>query len=207
MEFDAEQEFRSADWKVVGLKLLAFVRYWARAHYGWSEGALMPTSKTPEDVTCDVYTAFSRGERKFAADAPMWVQLKNAAKSVLWNLHRLKEGKLTSTEEPEFFDPFLDGSPDPEEKMRGEEFSQRLFELLFADPKVKKNSDLRRLVEAIEAGAETVNEIVTESGLAVARVYELRRQLKPIAESVLNKMNREETTYEQKLSKSGSTAS
>jgi hypothetical protein len=206
MENGAEQEFRSADWKVVGLKLLAFVRYWAKAHYGWSEGKMMPTSKTPEDVTCDVYTAFLRGERKFALDAPMWVQLKNGAKSILWNLHRLKEGKLTSTQEPQFFEPLVDGSPGPEESMRSEEFCQNFFELLYADSIVKKSSDLRKLVEAIESGAETVSEIVQESGLAIARVYELRRQLKPIAEAVLNKMNHQEI-YEQALSKSGSTAS
>ena len=83
----AEHEFRDANWKLVGLRLLVFARYWAKAHYGWCDGRLMPTSKTPEDVACDVYAAYSRGERKFSAEAPMWVQLKSAVKSVLWNLH------------------------------------------------------------------------------------------------------------------------
>src|SRR6266699_2781222 len=106
---NAESEFRDADWKSVGLRLLIFARYWAKVHYGWREDGLLPTSKTPEDVACEVYVAFSRQIRKFSPEAPMWIQLKNAVKSVLWNLHQLKEGKMTRSEEPEFFEPVTDG--------------------------------------------------------------------------------------------------
>src|SRR6266540_5147602 len=142
-----EQEFRNADWKLVELRLLVFARYWAKAHYKWCDGRLMPTSQTPEDVACEVYAAHSRGERKFSAEASMWVQLKSAVKSVLWNLHRLKEGKVTRTEDPDFFEPVADGNPGPEAALRSEEFCERLFDLLYADSRVKKNSELRRIVE------------------------------------------------------------
>src|SRR5512136_660668 len=197
----AEHEFRDANWKLVGLRLLVFARYWAKAHYGWCDGRLLPTSKTPEDVACEVYAAYSRGERKFSAEASMWVQLK----SVLWNLHHLKEGKITSTEEPEFFEPVADGNPGPEAALHSEEFCERFFELLYADSRVKKNSELRKVIEALEKGAQTVAEFVQETGLKTARVYELRRQLKTVAEPVLNKMNREGDSYEQALPKRGAT--
>ncbi|MBI3868055.1 MAG: hypothetical protein HY299_05930 [Verrucomicrobia bacterium] len=199
----AEHEFRDANWKLVGLRLLVFTRYWAKAHYGWCDGRLLPTSKTPEDVACDVYAAYSHGERKFSAEASMWVQLKSAVKSVLWNLHHLKEGKITSTEEPEFFEPVADGKPGPEAGLHSEEFCERFFELLYADSRVKKNSELRKIIEALEKGAQTVAEFVQETGLKTARVYELRRQLKTVAEPVLNKMNREGDCYEQALPKRG----
>lgn len=201
----AEHEFRDANWKLVGLRLLVFARYWAKAHYGWCDGRLLPTSKTPEDVACEVYAAYSRGERKFSAEASMWVQLKSAVKSVLWNLHHLKEGKITSTEEPEFFEPVADGNPGPEAALHSEEFCERFFELLYADSRVKKNSELRKVIEALEKGAQTVAEFVQETGLKTARVYELRRQLKAVAEPVLNKMNREGDSYEQALPKRGAT--
>jgi|SRR5512136_31471 hypothetical protein len=201
----AEHEFRDANWKLVGLRLLVFARYWAKAHYGWCDGRLLPTSKTPEDVACEVYAAYSRGERKFSAEASMWVQLKSAVKSVLWNLHHLKEGKITSTEEPEFFEPVADGNPGPEAALHSEEFCERFFELLYADSRVKKNSELRKVIEALEKGAQTVAEFVQETGLKTARVYELRRQLKTVAEPVLNKMNREGDSYEQALPKRGAT--
>jgi hypothetical protein len=199
----AEHEFRDANWKLVGLRLLVFARYWAKAHYGWCDGRLLPTSKTPEDVACEVYAAYSRGERKFSAEAPMWVQLKSAVKSVLWNLHHLKEGKITSTEEPEFFEPVADGNPGPEAALHSEEFCERFFELLYADSRVRKNSELRKVIQALEKGAQTVAEFVQETGLKTARVYELRRQLKTVAEPVLNKMNREGDSYEQALPKRG----
>jgi hypothetical protein len=199
----AEHEFRDADWKLVGLRLLVFARYWAKAHYGWCDGRLMPTGKTPEDAASEVYAAYARGERKFSAETLMWVQLKSAVKSVLWNLHHLKEGKITRTEEPEFFEPVADGNPGPEAALRSEEFCQRFFELLYADSRVKKNSDLRKIIEALENGAQTVAEFVQATGLKTARVYELRRQLKTVAEPVLNKMNREGDNYEQALPKRG----
>ena len=197
----AEHEFRNANWKLVGLRLLVFARYWAKAHYGWIDGRLLPTSKTPEDVACEVYAAYSHGERKFSDEAPMWVQLKSAVKSVLWNLHQLKEGKITSVEEPEFFEPVADGNPGPETALQSEEFCERFFELLYADSRVKKNSELKKTILALENGAQTVAEFVQKTGLTTARVYALRRQLKTVAESVLNKMNRDGDSYEQALPK------
>ena len=124
---NAEQEFQDADWKLVGLRLLVFARYWAKSHYGWYGGRLLPVGKTPEDVACEVYVAYSRGDRKFSPDTSMWVQLKSATKSVLWNLHQLKEGKVTRSEEPEFFEPVEDGNLDPEAALRNEEFCQQFF--------------------------------------------------------------------------------
>jgi hypothetical protein len=197
----AEHEFSTADWKLVGLRLLVFARYWAKAHYGWFDGRLLPTGKTPEDVACEVYAAYSHGERKFSAETAMWIQLKSAVKSVLWNLHQLKEGKLTSTEEPEFFEPVADGNPGPEAALHSEEFCERFFELLYADVRVKKNSELKKMIQALENGAQTVAEFVKETELTTARVYELRRQLKAVAELALNKMNREGDSHEQTLPK------
>jgi len=193
----AEHEFRNANWKLVGLRLLVFARYWAKAHYGWIDGRLLPASKTPEDVACEVYAAYSHGERKFSDEAPMWVQLKSAVKSVLWNLHQLKEGKITSAEEPEFFEPVADGNPGPEAALRSDEFCARFFQLLYENSRVKKNGEMRKLVEALENGAQTVAEFVKETGLTAERIYELRRQLKVVAEGILNKMNREEDSHEQ----------
>jgi len=201
----AEHEFRDSDWKAVGLRLLVFARYWAKAHYGWCDGNLLPTGKTPEDVACEVYAAYARGERKFSGEAAMWVQLKSSVKSVLWNLHQLKEGKITRAEEPEFFEPMSDGNPGPEAALRSEEFCERFFELLYADSRVKKNSEFKKTIQALENGAQTVAEFVKETGLRTARVYELRRQLKAVAESVLNKMNREGDSHEQTLPKRSAT--
>jgi hypothetical protein len=197
----AEQDFRDADWKLLGLRLLAFARYWAQAHYGWHEGCLLPMSKTPEDIACEVYVAFSRGERVFRPDIPMWLQLKSAVKSVLWNLHQLKEGRITRAESPEFFDPRADENAGPDVALHSEEFCQRCFHLLYADQRVKKSDDLCKTIQALEEGAQTVEEFVKETGLTTARVYELRRQLKVVAESVLNKLSREENSHGQPLPK------
>jgi hypothetical protein len=200
----AEREFRDADWQAIGLRLLIFARYWAKAYYGWYDGQLLPLSTTPEDVACDVYAAYSRGERKFSAKAPMWVQLKSAIKSVLWNLHHLKEGKTTRSQEPEFFEPLAAVNPGPDAALHSEDFCDRFFELLYADARVRANDELKKLIEALENGAEIVEEFVEDTGITTARMYELRRRLKPVAESVLNKMNRE-TDYEQSLPKRSAT--
>jgi hypothetical protein len=201
----AEIEFENADWQSVGLRLLAFARYWAKAHYGWYEDKLLAGGHTPEDVACEVYAAHRRGDRTFNSVDPMWIQLKRAVKSVLWNLHSSKESKSTSAEEPEFFEPISDGKPGPEAMLRSAEFYEKFFRLLYADVRVKKNEDLRKTIEAFENGAREIAELVKDTGLSTARIYEMRRQLKPVAESALNKMNRDGDGHEQELSKRNAT--
>src|SRR6266404_3963227 len=197
----AETEFEKADWKSVGLRLLVFARYWAKAHYGWYEGKLLTAGNTPEDVACEVYAAYRRGDRSFNKTDPMWIQLKRSVKSVLWNIHTSKESKITSAEEPEFFEPISDGNPGPEAVLRSAEFYEQFFALIYADARVKKSSDLRKTIEAFENGEREIAELVKDTGLSTARIYEMRRQLKPVAESALNKMNRDGDSHEQELSK------
>jgi hypothetical protein len=196
----AETEFQKADWKSVGLRLLLFARYWAKAHYGWYEGKLMPGAHAPEDVACEVYAAFRRGTRRFNDKDAMWIQLKRAVKSVLWNIHTLKESRITSAEEPEFFDPISDEKPNPEAELRTAEFYEEFFRLMYADSRVKRNDDLRKTIQAFEKGAREVSELEKEAGLSKTRVYEMRRVVKTVAENVLNKMNRDGADHEQKIS-------
>ena len=216
MKKPAETEFEAADWQSVGLRLLVFARYWAKAHYGWFEGSPTPGGYTAEDVVCEVYAAFQRGLtdspqgeeseesiRHFNGNEEMWIQLKRAVKSVLWNIHTLQKFKAEDVEGPEFFDPITDERPSPEEALRSSEFCERLFEAIYADPRVSKSEDLKRTVGAFENGATKVDEIVEDTGLSVDRVYEMRRVLKLVAEAALNKINRGEVDYERQISKRG----
>jgi hypothetical protein len=59
-------------------------------------------------------------------------------------------------------------------------------------------------VKAFENGATTVDEIVEDTGLSVARVYEMRRVLKVVAETALNKINKDGEGYERQISKRSS---
>jgi hypothetical protein len=200
-ENSAEIEFKQADWQSVGLRLLVFARYWAKAHYGWYEGKPMPGGNTPEDVVCEVYAAFHCGDRHFNDSDAMWIQLKRAVKSQLWNIHTLKKHKAVAIEDPEFFDPISDGKPTPEAELHTVEFYEKFFHALYADPRVVKSEDLRKLVKAFEDGAREVPDLIKESGLPPARVYEMRRVLKAVAETALNKLNRDGVGYERQISK------
>jgi hypothetical protein len=200
-ENSAEIEFRQADWESVGLRLLVFARYWAKAHYGWYEGKAMPGGNTPEDVVCETYAAFQRGDRHFNDTDGMWIQLKRAVKSLLWNIHTLKKHKAVDIEDPEFFDPISDDRPNPEAELRTAEFNQKFFHAIKADPRVAKSDNLRKIVKAFEDGAREVPELIEDTGLTPARVYEMRRVLKAVAETALNKLNRDGVGYERQLSK------
>lgn len=197
----AETEFVKADWKSVGTRLLLFARYWAKAHYGWYEGKLMAGAYSPEDVACEVYVAYRQETRGFNDKDPMWIQLKRSVKSVLWNIHTLKENKITSAEEPEFFDPISDENPSPEAELHTAEFYEEFFCLMYADPRVKKNGDLKKTILALEGGACEISELERETGLSKTRVYEMRRVVKAVAETALNKMNHEGVGHEWKISK------
>jgi len=197
----AEIEFEQADWESVGLRLLVFARYWAKAHYGWYEGKPMPGGNTPEDVVCEVYAAFQCRDRHFNETDGMWIQLKRGVKSQLWNIHTLKKHKAIDIEGPEFFDPISDEKPTPEAELRTAEFHEKFFHAIYADPRVVKSGDLRKLVKAFEDGAREVPELIEETGLPAARVYEMRRVLKTVAETALNKLNRDGAGYERQVSK------
>jgi len=205
MQTDSENEFRAADWQIEGVRLLVFARYWAKAHYGWHEGKLLPSGKSPEDVVCEVYASYARGQRKFNSKDSMRVQLRSAVKSMLWNLHQLREHKLTQATDPEVFEPIEGRIPAPDVAIRSEEFCRRFFELLHEDSRVKRHPELKRLIEALEEGALDVSEFIKKTGLAAARVYELRRNLKGVAEQALKRMNREDYCYEKAISKRGAT--
>lgn len=192
----AKMEFEKADWKSVGLRLLVFARYWAKAHYGWYECKLLAGGNTPEDVASEVYAAYRRGDRKFNDADPMWIQLKRSVKSILWNLHASKENKCTSSEDSEFFEPISDEKPGPEAALRTAEFQEHLFQILYADPRVRKSDHLRKTIEAFENGAREIAELVKDTGLSTARIYEMRRQLKPVVVSALNKINRDGEVHE-----------
>lgn len=200
-ENSAEIEFKEADWQSVGLRLLAFARYWAKAHYGWYDGKPLPGGSTIEDVVCDVYTAFQKGDRHFNESDGMWIQLKRGVKSHLWNIHTGKKHKVLDIEEPEFFEPISDEKPTPEEELRTAEFYEKFFHAMYADPRVVRSADLKKLIKAFEDGAREVPDLVEESGLSKARVYEMRRVLKSVAETALNKLNRNGVGYERQLSK------
>ena len=55
-----------------------------------------------------------------------------------------------------------------------------------------------------ENGATDVDEIIDDTGLAIGRVYEMRRVLKAVAETALTKINKDGAGYEEQVSKRSS---
>lgn len=190
-----KEEFSLADWETIGLRLLVFTRYWARTHYGWRPGELLPAGRSPEDVACDAYAAFASGQRKLNAAVPLLVQLKGAVRSMLWNLHRSKETALSQSMPPADLEP-LSTTGDLAADVAGADFCAEFWRQLQADPQVQRSADLLRFAGAVEAGAESVEEICTATRLAIAQVYELRRRLKTIAERIIAKLNEEGEPHE-----------
>jgi hypothetical protein len=196
----AEQEFQNADWQELLPRLTLFTLHWAGLLYGWKADQVLD-GRTLEDVPEDVFLAFWNKKRHFADNVPMWVQLKNAVKSVLWNIYQRIKGHKTKLES-EIDDPADEecgviksvpgGEPTPDAVFESEESAKRFFELLRAHPKVKKNIELQRTVLALENGALGYEELVKATGFAINRLYELVNDLKPIVKSVLKKLKSEE---------------
>jgi hypothetical protein len=173
-----------AEWQKYGLRLLVFARYWARVHYHWIDGRLLPTGKTPEDVVIEVLVAFSEGERQVTPDVPLLVQLKGAIRSALWNLHTLQEGKRTTSHDPVTLGHHLDAAPDPAAVAQSEDYWAAFFGSLLADARIAKRPDLIALVRAFSQGATSIEDVSGATGFPAARVSELKRKLKPIAEQI-----------------------
>jgi hypothetical protein len=120
------------------------------------------------------------------------VQLKGAIRSILWNIHKRKAAGLTSSEEPAFFEAQLDAALDPAAKAESEDFCRTFLESLANDKQVQNSPELLAIVKAYEGSAESVEELVEQTGLPAQRIYELRRQMREIAARVLRKLSRKE---------------
>ena len=184
------EEFTLADWEAIGLKLLVFTRYWARTHYRWLPGRPLPQGKTPEDVSCDVYAAFATGQRELNESVPLMVQLKGAARSMLWNLHNSKEAERSTLLAPGEWE-LIAAEEDPADAVATNDFYAEFWRLLHSDGQVQRSTDLKHVVEAVASGADTVEEICSATKLSVAQVYELRRRLKSVAEKIFERLNDE----------------
>ncbi|GAB1488623.1 hypothetical protein MASR2M8_10690 [Opitutaceae bacterium] len=195
MNHETTDESALGDWESIGLQLLTFTLYWARTHYRWSSGKPLPNGQTPEDLVCDVYSAYVTGQRKINPSVDILVQLKGAIRSVLWNLYTSKEARTTAPTDPEKLVAFMaDGNPADE--VGDDDYCATFWQRLYEDNQVKRSADLTKFARAIEAGAETIPELTTATGFTVAQAYELRRRLKAVAERVLAALNTEGATHE-----------
>jgi hypothetical protein len=192
MDDDAMSKLGAVDWDDAAPRLLAFARRWAAGLYNWCEGTALPNGMSIEDVVKDAVAAFARGERKFNPRFEIMVQLKGAIRSILWNIHKRKAAGLTSSEEPAFFEAQLDAALDPAAKAESEDFCRTFLESLANDKQVQNSPELLAIVKAYEGSAESVEELVEQTGLPAQRIYELRRQMREIAARVLRKLSRKE---------------
>lgn len=192
MDDDAMSKLAAVDWDDAAPRLLEFARRWAAGLYSWCEGTSLPNGMSIEDVVKDAVAAFARGERTFNPRFETMVQLKGAIRSILWNIHKRKATGLTTSEDPGFFETQLDAALDPAAKAESEDFCRAFLEGLAGDRQVGNSSELLAIVKAYERGAESVEELVEQTGLPVQRIYELRRQMREIAAKVLRKLSRKE---------------
>lgn len=190
MDDNAMSKLGAVDWDDAAPRLLQFARRWAAGLYYWCEGTALPNGMGIEDVVKDAVAAFARGERKFNPRFEVMVQLKGAIRSILWNIHKRKAAGLTSSEAPAFFEAQLDAALDPAAKAESEDFCRTLLESLAGDQQVQDRPELLAVVKAYAGGAESVEELVEQTGLPVRRIYELRLQMREIAAKVLGRLSR-----------------
>jgi len=182
-------ELRCLDWEDIGQRVLIYARYWAKAHYFWSEENPLPGEKTPEDIAKEAISAFWEGLRRLNPKYSVLVQIKGAVRSILWNLYAKKESKLTSAEEPAFFNDRLDNGPSPSAQLESKDYERSIFESLYEHERVARSKELTKFVKAFQDGAVSVDEVAEATGFAVKRIYQLRRDLKEITAEVIITIN------------------
>jgi len=66
-----------------------------------------------------------------------------------------------------------------------------IFGALLSHPKVIKSPDLTKLVRAFALGKNDEDELSTETGLPITRIYQLRRELREIRPTISAKLKKE----------------
>jgi hypothetical protein len=188
---EALERLYALDWNQISLSLLVFARYWAKTHYFWKDGTYLPEGKTPEDIVTEAVGAFWSGARKWNRQVAVVTQLKGAVRSILSNLHKKKGSKLTSTEEPAFFESEHDDKPDPATEYATNDYCKSIFEALYQQEQVLNSEELMMIVMAYKDAAESIDDVVAKTEIPKDRVYELRRTLKGLKQGVIEALNEE----------------
>lgn len=157
--------------------------------YGLNAHTILPRAKDAQEVVLDVIEKYLSGERKFVEGHSIESQLKQGITSWLSSLFRSADNRTEALNENHEHAIAISHEANPSESVANRQDYAVLFSLLRASPEVAKNEDLKKLVTAIEDGADDVPSQVVTSGLTTKRVYELRNMLKTIVPRILKKFN------------------
>jgi hypothetical protein len=190
MERSELETLKNQDWDTISLRLLEWTYRILRIHYGCTAMTALPCGETPEKIVDDLIRAYFQGVRRVNPAHPLEVQLRRGVRSRLWAIHRRKEAKETEPVETDETQELSDTAPTPAGETESDDACKTIFELLLAHPKVQKSEDLSLLVMAFQDGVEDEKDLATATGLTVARIYQLKRELRVIYPTIKSKLQK-----------------
>lgn len=171
----------------LGLVLLRHCRILAVKNYGWTMGQPLPQGRDPETVVDEVMGKYFDGDRQFATDVSIEIQLKMGIKSWLSSIYSRMDSKALGLEAA---DSEETGQLPPDLQAANLHDYKILLKMLNATPEVQKSEELQLLLMAVEDGADDPKSQSMATEIPVARIYELRKKLSIIIPRVMNEFNK-----------------
>lgn len=166
-----------ADWPATTLSVLKRARSIAYC-YGWNLDSSLPKGKSVEDLVMDAVADLWAEPDRIRTDVPLATQLTNIVRSKLSNLADSPD------EDVKRHDGLVQNAADHSQSKAEISEDQEELELLIArlaeHQKVKGKNDHELVLTAISCGVIEVEEIMEETGLSRARLYQVRRELRDI---------------------------
>ena len=187
----AAETLRGPDGDRIYLSIIDYARKMARWH-GWKTGKSLLDAASPESVVNDVIVKVLVGVRVW--DPEKEPDFTNALKGMVRSDlgHLFEKAEVTRVEPIESVLPngsertaedFRAGILDPEAEVLQSESANLKFaalNLLFDEVQAKNNPDLESVFLSLYE-ADSLNDVSRITGLAIKRVYTLRRDLERIA--------------------------
>ena len=185
----AAEILRGSEGERIWLELMDYALSLAR-RYGWRSGQTLPQGRSPDSIAKDVIIKVLTGDRIWdeAKEPTLLIALKGMVKSDLG--HAFTEYETSHVEsitrslpdgEERTADTFAGGDPDPEQVLlQAEQVRLEMTALDLIREQVEDRPELESVFLALHE-SDDYQEIARLTGLAVERVYSIRRELGRIA--------------------------
>lgn len=188
MDEDRLEKLRTLDWKGITAKVLKSALFRA-LRYGWDANSSLPKGKSVEDLVLEAVADLWSDPSRIREDIAIETQLDGLVRHKLWNLSQAADEDVVRKDAMEevAVDHRKNGTHDVDVT---DEF-KRAIELLSMHPKVQGKPDHELVLSAILCGADSVDQIVSETGLPRERIYQIRRELRDLYPAVAKQLRSE----------------
>ena len=188
MDEDRLEKLRTLDWKAITAKVLKSALFRSLL-YGWDVNSSLPKGKSVEDLVLEAVADLWSDPSRIREDIAIEKQLDGMVRHKLWNLSQAADEDVVRKDAME--EVAIDHRKNDTHQVDVTDEFERAIELLSVHPKVQGKPEHELVLSAISCGADSVDQIVSETGLPRERIYQIRREFRDLYPAIAKQLRSE----------------